>query len=124
MRFALVGCACIGLNVLLFGLLVDRAGWNFALVTVIAFLLANALSFLLNRNWTFASRDGRVLRQIARFSAIQIGNLLVNLLLMWLLVGWLQLRAFVASIVISALLALGNFLAQRSWAFARDEVTA
>ena len=116
-RFATVGIACVLLNVGLFAVLVDWLGLGVLAVTVLSFILGNLVSFALNRSWTFVAAGGPLLPQIAKFSTVQVSSLALNLTLMWWLVTILGIRAVIASLVVSASFAVGNFLAQRSWVF-------
>jgi putative flippase GtrA len=116
-RFAVVGSACVLLNIGLFEVLVQRQRWNYLAVTVLAFLAVNLLGLLLHRWWTFRATRSPSVPQAARFFSIQAASLGLNVLLMWLLVGKGAVNPVLASIVVSLLFAASNFLAQRLWAF-------
>jgi len=118
-RFIVVGLLCMGLNVACFAVLVDGLGWNYLAVTVLAYVCVSAVGFGLNRLWTFQATDGAVPVQAARFVFIQSLSLLLNMALMWVLVGQCGIGSPAASVVASILFAMGNFLAQRGWAFRR-----
>lgn len=118
-RFAAVGLICVALNLALFAGLVDRLGWNYLAVTVLSFFVVNGVGFGLSRIWTFRATHEAVAPQAARYLLIQGFNLSLNMSLMWLLVRVFGVDAVAASLLISILFAIGNFLAQRNWAFRR-----
>lgn len=118
-RFATVGLICVILNLALFATLADHLGWNYLVVTILAFLAVNAVGFALSRIWTFHATHGAAAPQATRYLLIQAFNLPLNISLMWLLVRVCAIDAVPASLLISILFAIGNFLAQRNWAFRR-----
>lgn len=119
LRFATVGLICVFLNVALFASLVDHLGWNYLVVTVLGFFAVNAVGFALSRIWTFRATHAAAAPQAARYLLIQGLNLPLNMSLMWLLVRICGADSVTASLLISILFAIGNFLAQRNWAFRR-----
>ena len=118
-RFTAVGLICVALNLGLFAGLVDRLEWNYLAVTVLSFFVVNGVGFALSRIWTFRATHEAAAPQAARYLLIQGLNLSLNLSLMWLLVRVFGVDAVAASLLISILFAIGNFLAQRNWAFRR-----
>lgn len=118
-RFVFVGLACVGLNVAFFAVLVDGLAWNYLTVTLISYVCVSAVGFAVNRLWTFQAADGVLPVQAVRFVVIQGLSFPLNIALMWLLVGRCGIDSAAASVVVSVLFALGNFLAQRGWAFRR-----
>lgn len=118
-RFGAVGLTCVALTLALFDLLVDHLGWNYLLVTALVFFVVNGVGFALSRIWTFRAAQESPAPQAARYLFIQGLNLPLNMSLMWLLVRVCGVGAVAASLLISILFAIGNYLAQRNWAFRR-----
>lgn len=80
------------------------------------FLVSLALSYVLNRHWTF--RTGRPgLHSAWRYALVCLGGLCVNTGLMVALVQALQWRYWVAQLSIIFIVPLSNFLLSRHWAF-------
>ena len=123
-RFGTAGLICVVLNLALFAVLVDRLGWNYLAVTGLAFFVVNGVGFALSRIWTFRATQQAAAPQAARYLLIQALSLLLNLSLMWLLVRVWGVDAVAASLLISVLFAIGNFIAQRNWAFRRRVAVA
>jgi glycosyltransferase involved in cell wall biosynthesis/putative flippase GtrA len=119
LRFALVGVGAVGLNLLLFALLVGRLGIEYLWATVAVFVLVNGYGFLANRRWVFRVAD-RPARRMLRYYATMAGSLGLNLLSMALLVDGLKLNYLFASAITSAWLAPVLYLTHGRVAFARE----
>lgn len=115
-RFLAVGAIAVGVNLALFALLVGVLGWNYLAATVVVFVLVNAGAFLLSRTWVFES-DTPVAPSALRYYAIMAISLVLNLLLMRVLVETVGFNYLVASVAVSGLLAVGNFVAHHRITF-------
>ena len=115
LRFALVGCANTTVDYAVFNALFYLAGWPLLLANLAGFVLAATVSFVLNRNWTFAhSKDasgqaGQVLRHLITASA----GLAWASLAIWL--AALVLPAYLAKVVAIAVTFAWNFTVSRLW---------
>ena len=119
LRFAVVGVGAVGLNLLLFALLVGRLGIPYLWATVLIFVLVNGYGFIANRRWVFRVAD-RPGRRMIRYYATMAASLGLNLLSMAALVGGLGIGYLVASVITSAWLAPVLYLAHGRVAFRRD----
>ena len=115
LRFAVVGCANTTVDYAVFNALFYLAGWPLLLANLVAFVLAATLSFVLNRNWTFAhakntnSQAGQVVRHLITASAaLALGSIAV-----WL--AALVLPAYLAKVVAIAVTFAWNFSVSRLW---------
>jgi glycosyltransferase involved in cell wall biosynthesis/putative flippase GtrA len=115
-RFALVGIGAVGLNLLLFALLVGCLGIQYLVATVVIFLLGNGYGFLANRRWVFGVSD-HAGRRMVRYYATMAGSLGLNLLSMAVLVDGLKLSYLIASAITSAWLAPVLYLTHGRVAF-------
>jgi glycosyltransferase involved in cell wall biosynthesis/putative flippase GtrA len=118
LRFAVVGIVAVGLNLILFAILVGRLGIDYLWATVVVFFLVNGYGFLANRRWVFAVTD-RPTRRILRYYATMAASLGLNLLSMAFLVGGLRISYLIASVITSAWLAPVLYLTHDRVAFAR-----
>src|SRR5262249_22248701 len=75
------------INLAVFSVLSDSFGLHHLVAAVGAFGVALANNFLWNRHWTFESGDGHPGFQAARFFAVSVGALLINLAVLELLVS-------------------------------------
>ncbi len=84
-----------------------------------AFGIAVICSFFLHSGWSFrghGSRDASG-RQHAKFLGVQIAQLGANLMLTWLLTGWLHAPGWVPLIPAILIVPFVTFFVQRRWVF-------
>ena len=115
-RFGIVGIAATLTHYLVLILLVELGDFHPTIVTPAAFLVATAVSYVLNRSWTFKVR-GRHTRQFPRFVVGQTVGLLLNTGLMWFvydLMNWHYQIAVAISVVIVPPI---TFWLQSEWTF-------
>jgi putative flippase GtrA len=94
----------------------------YAAAFALAFFVAAASNFTLNRSFTFAhARGGDPLPQLARFLAVSGATLLLDLALLAALVESAGLPRLVAAAAAIALVTPASFLANRSWSFGRPQ---
>jgi putative flippase GtrA len=116
LRFGLVGLSGYGVNLTVFFLLVDLAGFNHRSGATVAFMVAVMNNFLLNRHWTFAARGGKAHRQAVRFFTVSVSGFLLNLGLLELLVTAGAPDVAAQAIAVAAVMPV-NFLGNRLWTF-------
>lgn len=109
-RFLAVGALAVGVNLVLFAVLVGVLGWGYLVATVIVFITGNAGAFVLNRGWVFGSRRA-IGPSLARYYGVMAISLMINLVLMRLLVETVGFHYLVASVTVSGMLAVMNFVA-------------
>jgi putative flippase GtrA len=85
-KFGVVGGAGYIINLLVFAALTEGVGVQHIAAAVGSFCVAVTNNFLLNRHWTFGATEGHAGFQAARFFAVSVLALGVNLLLLYLLV--------------------------------------
>jgi dolichol-phosphate mannosyltransferase len=117
-KFGLVGASGYIVNLGVFTLLNDTLGVHYALAAVGAFCVAVSSNFFWNRHWTFAAGDGHAGFQAARFFAVSLAALAINLAVLELLVGGLSFGELPAQAIAVAVAMPFNFLGNKLWAFA------
>ncbi len=75
-------------------------------------------NFLWNRHWTFAASDGHAGFQAARFFAVSVAALLINLVALEALLLSTSLDALAAQAIAVAIAMPFNFLGNKLWTFA------
>jgi putative flippase GtrA len=115
-RFGLVGGSGYVINLSVFAVLVEVLGLHHALGAVGAFCVAVSSNFYWNRHWTFAASDGHAGFQAARFLAISVCGLLVNLAILEALIGW-GLADLPAQAIAVAIVMPINFVGNKLWTF-------
>jgi dolichol-phosphate mannosyltransferase len=117
-KFGLVGGSGYLINLAVFSLLRGDLGIHQALAAVGAFCVAVTSNFLWNRHWTFAATDGHAGFQAARFFAVSLGALAVNLVVLEALVRGTPLGDLAAQAIAVAIAMPFNFLGNKLWTFA------
>jgi len=90
-----------------------------------AFLLANNLSFIINRTWTFRNSRASFVRQYTKFLLTSAVGLTLTVFLMWLLAEkWLLFSTrtdkyyLLCKLLTSGVIVQWNFLSNKLWTFA------
>ena len=78
-KFYLSGCVSGGLDLILLFIFYDLLHFEIVKATSVSFILCFAISFFLQKTWTFRNRSNRrVVRQMAMYFAIGFLNLNLN----------------------------------------------
>jgi len=115
-RFCAVGASGYAINLAVYAALLV-AGLHYLAAAAVAFLVAAASNYVLNRTWTFHSSDAPVLGQGARALTVSALSLGANQLFLVVLVagGAGHLAAQAVAIVLATPF---SFVANKLWAFA------
>lgn len=122
-QFAVVGGSGYVINLIVFAVLAEGLDVHHVLAAVGAFCVAVTNNFVLNRAWTFRSqgaRDDHAGFQAARFFAVSLVGLAVNLAVLLLLVDVLGFGALPSQAVAVAVATPVNFIGNKLWTFGRD----
>lgn len=117
LKFLAVGVLNTAIQYVLFIALYRVIGVNYLFASVIGYCAGMINSYLLNRNWTFASRNRRVLREAARFTVVNLAALCTNTALLYFFVTSLNFRPPIAQIWAIAGSLTINFLLNKFWTF-------
>lgn len=121
-QFAVVGASGYVVNLIVFALLTELAGFHHVLAAIGAFCVAVTNNFILNRIWTFRSQGAREHHagfQAARFFAVSVVGLTVNLIVLTLLVDGLELSELPSQAIAVAVATPVNFVGNKLWTFGR-----
>jgi putative flippase GtrA len=117
-KFGLVGGSGYLVNLGVFALLADNLGVHHLTAALAAFCVAVGSNFFWNRHWTFQSGDGHAGFQAARFFAVSLGALAINLLALEALVSAAEMGDLAAQAIAVAVAMPFNFLGNKLWTFA------
>jgi putative flippase GtrA len=118
LRFVAVGVSNTLLSTVVFAALF-HLGVHYLLASSLAFALGALNSYVLNRRWTFRSRDRRA-PELARFACVQIVGLGVDLALLSGLVELTGIPHVVAQVLAFPVASVVMFALSRQWAFKTD----
>jgi dolichol-phosphate mannosyltransferase len=117
-KFALVGGSGYLINLGVFALLADEVGIAHQVAAVAAFCVAVLSNFFWNRRWTFRPDSGAAGFQAARFFAVSIASLGLNLGVLELLWRGGSVGSLTAQAIAVAVATPFNFLGNKLWTFA------
>lgn len=118
LKFGLVGGSGYLINLAVFAVLAGNLGVYHSVAAVGAFAVAVTNNFLWNRHWTFGSGDGPAGFQAARFFAVSLASLALNLVVLEVLVASGSVGDLAAQAIAVAVAMPFNFLGNRFWTFA------
>lgn len=118
LKFGVVGGSGYLINLAVFAVLSGNFGLHHAAAAIGAFCVAVTSNFFWNRHWTFAAKDGHPGFQAARFFAVSIGALAINLVVLEALVGGTSLGGLSSQAIAVAVAMPFNFLGNKLWTFA------
>lgn len=115
-KFGIVGASGYVINLGVFALLVGSLGVHHIPAAIGAFCVAVTNNFLWNRHWTFEPGEGPAHFQAARFFAVSLASLGLNLLVLQILIsgGVADLPAQAIAVAVAMPF---NFLGNKLWTF-------
>ena len=99
-------------------MLTGNLGVHHAIAAVGAFCVAVTSNFLWNRYWTFGPGEGTGAFQAARFFAVSVASLVINLAVLEALVAGAGMGDLAAQAIAVAIAMPFNFLGNKLWTFA------
>jgi dolichol-phosphate mannosyltransferase len=116
-KFGVVGGSGYLINLGVFAFLSGNLGVYHAIAAVGAFCVAVTSNFLWNRYWTFGPGEGLAHMQAARFLAVSVGCLAINLILLEAIVANTPISELAAQAIAVAVAMPFNFLGNKLWTF-------
>ena len=116
LRFCVVGASGYLVNLVVFSLLVHAADVHYILAAVGAFVVAWTNNFVLNKFWTFQRHELPAMQQAARYLAVSLVALGLNLIVLEVLVSTGSPEVPAQAIAIAVVMPV-NFLLNRRWSF-------
>ena len=118
-KFGVVGGTGYLVNLIVFALLAEGADLHHIPAAIGAFLVAVTNNFLLNRAWTFREQapDRHAAHQGARFLAVSLVGLGVNLVVLEALVSGAGLSELPSQAIAVAVAMPVNFIGNKLWTF-------
>jgi dolichol-phosphate mannosyltransferase len=119
-KFGLVGGSGYVINLAVFALLDQAFGVHHLLAALFSFCVAVTNNFILNRHWTFQASGGHAGFQAARFFAVSVLALGVNLVVLYLLVDVASASELPSQALAVAVAMPFNFIGNKLWTFGRE----
>jgi dolichol-phosphate mannosyltransferase len=118
LKFGIVGGSGYLINLAVFAVLSGGFGVHHAVAAIGAFCVAVTNNFLWNRYWTFGPGEGPAHFQAARFFAVSVASLGLNLIVLEALIASGSVGELTAQAVAVAVAMPFNFLGNKLWTFA------
>ena len=118
LKFGIVGGSGYLINLGVFAFLSGNLGVYHAVAAVGAFCVAVTSNFLWNRYWTFGPGEGLAHMQAARFLAVSVACLVINLVVLEAIVASSPISELAAQAIAVAVAMPFNFLGNKLWTFA------
>lgn len=118
LKFGIVGGSGYLINLAVFALLVGALDVHHLAAAIGAFCVAVTSNFLWNRYWTFDPGEGPAHFQAARFFAVSLAALGLNLVVLELLLAGGGIGELTAQAIAVAVAMPFNFLGNKLWTFA------
>lgn len=115
-RFLFVGVLATATQYFFLSLGVDMLHWPAGAASGLGYLMASALSYLMNYFFTFHSKRPHA-QAVARFYLMVAIGWLLNTTLMTVLADTLGWNKWLSQIIATALVLIWNFSASRTWIF-------
>jgi putative flippase GtrA len=116
-KFGLVGGSGYLINLAVFAVLAGSLGIHHVAAAIGAFCVAVTNNFVFNRYWTFGPGEGPAHFQAARFFAVSLASLGLNIALLELMISNHLTGELTAQAIAVAVAMPFNFLGNKLWTF-------
>jgi len=83
----------------------------------ISFVISALSNYIMNRKWTFRSKEKQIVKEGAKFMLVAFGGLAINQAVFYLATGQLHWRDIFGLIAATAAATLWNFFINKQWTF-------
>ncbi|GGD94467.1 GtrA family protein [Paenibacillus nasutitermitis] len=127
-KYAVVGLLGTALHFALLAALVEWAGVHPVVGSVLGFTVVLAVSYVLNKKWTFQdtgdvdrqSNRTAEYRQFIRYCMVSGSGLILNTLIMYGAVELVDLPYLLGQVIVTFVVPVQNYLFNRYWTFRRS----
>ncbi|WP_303414100.1 GtrA family protein [Pontibacter coccineus] len=119
LKFGLVGFTGLIIDFGVTFLAKERLRWNKYVANSLGFALASINNYILNRLWTFHSRDPEIGWQFSKFLLVAVAGLIINNLIIYLLTEKGKLNFYFSKFIAIVLVFIWNFLLNYLYTFTR-----
>jgi putative flippase GtrA len=121
-KFGLIGTFNFIIDLLIYLFLTRQLSFYYILAHVLAFLIANSISFLLNKNFAFEDRDNnKILAKYFKFLGLTIFSLIISATILFICVNYLKMFDIYAKIIGTIIAAVWNFISYKTLVFKRKD---
>jgi putative flippase GtrA len=117
-RFVVVGGGTAAASALAIFALVRATGCDPVAAAAIVAVAGNLIGFVANRQWSFLAAHAHPLPQFVRYATVATASTLASVALFAVLTNFVGMHYLLASLCVSGIFAVTNFLAHFHWSFA------
>jgi putative flippase GtrA len=108
-RYIISGGTAAFINIVSALILYHGFGIYYVVSSVFGFLLGFAASFLLQKYWTFRSKNNTTLKEVSLYGFITLANLVINVALVSFFVEYIHMPYSISLILTTVLVAIWSF---------------
>ena len=116
-KFGMVGVMNTAVDFLVYTVLVSVLGWGLYVSQVISYSCGMLNSYVINRKWTFSTKNGFFSWELVRFILLNLSMMLLGMAIIWFCTQQLMLHKLVAKLISTVLVLVVNFLVSNFWVF-------
>lgn len=117
LKFGIVGASGVVVDFGITWLLKEKLGFNPYLANSLGFACAVFNNYLLNRKWTFKSKDPNIAKQFTKFLTIALVGLVLNNFIIYVLHDKLDLHFYLSKLIATGIVMIWNFWANKKHTF-------
>jgi dolichol-phosphate mannosyltransferase len=118
-KFCVVGLIGTGVNLAILYFLVEFVNLWYIISATISFVIALTNNYILNRLWTFSSKE-KIMKQYVKFFVVSVLSLGINLSILYLLVEFAHIWYIFAQVIAIIVALWTNFLGSKLWVFRKQ----
>ncbi len=116
-RFVITGALSAGLEFFVYTYLINHFQIYYQYSNVLAFVAANVLNYTLSRHWVFEKGRHSVSVEFMAFVLVALIGLGLNIFLLWILIGHLQIDYRLAKVFAIFVVVAWNFFSKKTLVF-------
>lgn len=120
-KFCIVGAINTVVDWIVYWIIMASTGWGTQnlkqVAKALSFIISASSSYIMNRVWTFRSRDKKVVRQAIKFFIVATVGLAFNNLIFYIITGILHWRDIFGLAGATGLVTAWNFVINKLWTF-------
>ena len=90
----------------------------YLLASFTGLIIGGVTAFVLQRNWTFKKKDGKLSKQAIRYFLVWITSIILNMTGLYLAVEFIGIQSIIAKVSVSIIVGIGfNFLMNKHFVF-------
>ncbi len=118
-KFGLVGLSGLFIDFGITFLLKNKLNINWKISNICGFTCACATNYILNRFWTFESKNNAIFNEFSKFFLVSLIGLCFNMLIVWFLHKYIKLPFYFSKSVATLVVMFWNFIANFLITFAQ-----